>query len=584
VDTARIILLLDEDGQSAEDIQRFLKVSAFTFSVTHTADVEEGINYLKNRRPDIILLDSQIMRRGNFELFKEQSKRQNIPVILLGDLNSSEARRETELAGAADYLAKDKINLFQLQKAILNTLKMNETQASLDKSSARFNLAQDTWQHIIERSNIGVLVVNRANSILYASKIAYAILISNDELQDKLNSHLNYRQLEYEELLEIKGRNTGVRIKISEVDWFGEKANLFILDKLEVAEPEIDLLSREPLQSLLNSLSQAVLLTRDMLVVYANNSALKKLNLRRTEIEQVAITDIFEDIQDLKSDNSIKQLLNGHETVLSLKQADNTLKQVNAFVRPLTMGGVFYQMLSFEVAAAHTSTPEKGETGQYNTHSILELASHDLREPVRTILNYIQLVADNLQKEKYDIASEYTGYARAAADRMETLLSDLKTYISLNDYKYNPAKISTKLVVNDVLKQLKGKIDKSKAEINVADLPEIRADRELVERVFYHLIENAIKFQHKLRAPVIDIGFDKYDGKILFCVRDNGIGISKKYQDKIFELFERLNRVDEYAGNGLGLAVCKKIVEIHGGKIWVESLPGFGSSFYFTLS
>jgi signal transduction histidine kinase len=97
------------------------------------------------------------------------------------------------------------------------------------------------------------------------------------------------------------------------------------------------------------------------------------------------------------------------------------------------------------------------------------------------------------------------------------------------------------------------------------------------------LLDNALKFGKKGKKLVIDIGFDKFEGNVLFCVRDNGMGIPKKYQDKIFEPFERLNRVDEYPGNGLGLAICKKIIDMQKGKIWVESLPGFGSSFYFTL-
>jgi light-regulated signal transduction histidine kinase (bacteriophytochrome) len=117
----------------------------------------------------------------------------------------------------------------------------------------------------------------------------------------------------------------------------------------------------------------------------------------------------------------------------------------------------------------------------------------------------------------------------------------------------------------------------------LAELPEVSADRELLEKLFSQLIDNAIKFHKKDRTPIVDIGYDKYDGKVVFCVRDNGIGISKKYHQKIFDLFERLNRVDEFPGNGLGLAICKKIIELHGGEIWIESLPGFGSSFYFTL-
>lgn len=121
------------------------------------------------------------------------------------------------------------------------------------------------------------------------------------------------------------------------------------------------------------------------------------------------------------------------------------------------------------------------------------------------------------------------------------------------------------------------------AEVSFTELPDVSADRELVEKLLFQLIDNALKFRKKDKKPVIDIGYEKFEGNVIFCVRDNGIGISKKYYHKIFELFEKLNRVDEYPGNGLGLAISRKITELHGGEIWVESLPGSGSNFYFTL-
>jgi light-regulated signal transduction histidine kinase (bacteriophytochrome) len=253
----------------------------------------------------------------------------------------------------------------------------------------------------------------------------------------------------------------------------------------------------------------------------------------------------------------------------------------------MNLADEFYQLLTFEVVtdpAALNIPAGRSDGDNFSTDSVLHLASHDLREPVRTILNYIQLISDNLKNKKYDAASEYAGFAKSAADGMERLLSDLKVYLSLNEYKFTLGKVSMKLALADVLKQMKDKIEAAGAEINVAELPEVNADRELVEKLLVHLIDNALKFHKKNKKPVIDIGFDKYEGNFLFCVRDNGLGVSKKYQEKIFELFERLNRVDEYPGNGLGLAISKKIVEMHGGKIWVESLPGFGSSFYFMLS
>jgi light-regulated signal transduction histidine kinase (bacteriophytochrome) len=214
---------------------------------------------------------------------------------------------------------------------------------------------------------------------------------------------------------------------------------------------------------------------------------------------------------------------------------------------------------------------------------VLHLASHDLREPVRTILNYVQLISENLRTKRYEAASEYADFARDAAARMEKLLSDLKVFIGLNGYKFTPSKIQLKPVIIEALRPLKGKIEETGAEINVAELPDVNADRELVQKLIYQLVDNALKFRKKNKRLTVDIGFDKFEGNVIFCVRDNGIGISKKYYQLIFDAFERLNRVDEYPGNGLGLAICKKIVEMHGGEIWVESLPGSGSNFYFTL-
>ena len=138
-------------------------------------------------------------------------------------------------------------------------------------------------------------------------------------------------------------------------------------------------------------------------------------------------------------------------------------------------------------------------------------------------------------------------------------------------------------MIIEALRPLKRKIEETGAEINVAELPDVNADRELVQKLIFQLVDNAIKFRKKNKRLTVDIGFDKFEGNVIFCVRDNGIGISKKYYKLIFDAFERLNRVDEYPGNGLGLAICKKIVEMHGGEIWVESLPGSGSNFYFTL-
>ncbi len=127
-------------------------------------------------------------------------------------------------------------------------------------------------------------------------------------------------------------------------------------------------------------------------------------------------------------------------------------------------------------------------------------------------------------------------------------------------------------------------IEDAEIEVSVSELPDQIADKDMITILLKHLVGNAVKFRNKSRKAMIDIGHDKSDGQFIFCVRDNGIGISKKHHEEVFNLFQTLNDTNEYPGNGMGLAICKKIVDMHNGKIWVESLPGHGSNFYFKLN
>ena len=376
-----------------------------------------------------------------------------------------------------------------------------------------------------------------------------------------------------------------LKIRLSGIDWNGVAANLFIIDRSESNEDHTGLLVDESFVSLMNSLNENIILLRSERIAFANKAALKTLNLHADEAKGRQPIDFFEGFSS-NAKASIQSFVAEKVNNGMLKLADGTQHKVKLLSKPVNLSGEFYELLTFEteIGPQNQLMPKgRSDEDQFTSDSVLHLASHDLREPVRTILNYVQLISENLHKQKYDAATEYADFAKAAADRMEKLLSDFKVYIALNDYKPSPSKVSMKMAVADVLKQLKSTIAATGAELNVAELPDVTADRDMVEKLLLQLLDNALKFGKKGKKQVIDIGFDKFEGNILFCVRDNGMGIPKKYQDKIFEPFERLNRVDEYPGNGLGLAISKKIIDLHKGKLWVESLPGFGSSFYFTL-
>lgn len=211
------------------------------------------------------------------------------------------------------------------------------------------------------------------------------------------------------------------------------------------------------------------------------------------------------------------------------------------------------------------------------------VASHDLQEPLRMVSSYTKLL-EKRYKEKLDpSATEYINFAVEGASRMQLLIRGLLDYsrISSQGKEYQPVD-SNKILLN-VLKNLEFAIKDEDALIHFKNLPIITCDELQILQLFQNLINNAIKFKRPGTRPEIDISAEKIDNKYLFRVKDNGIGISEEFSEKIFQIFQRLHSRTEYPGTGIGLAVCKRIVERHGGKIWVESEPDKGAVFLFTL-
>lgn len=211
------------------------------------------------------------------------------------------------------------------------------------------------------------------------------------------------------------------------------------------------------------------------------------------------------------------------------------------------------------------------------------IASHDLQEPLRTITVYLQLLEDQC-REKLDASEKETiRFAVEAASRMNQLIDSLLTYSRFNRKVDDVKPVDLRSVLSAAVGNLEAPIKETGAVITHGDLPTITASETQLVQLFQNLLGNALKF-HGNKRPEIDVTAEQLDESgWRFRVHDNGIGIASQYQDKIFVLFKRLHKRDEYPGTGVGLAVCKKIVEYYGGKIWVESELGQGSSFFFTL-
>ncbi len=210
------------------------------------------------------------------------------------------------------------------------------------------------------------------------------------------------------------------------------------------------------------------------------------------------------------------------------------------------------------------------------------VASHDLQEPLRTVSSYVQLLATRYKNKLDKDANEFIDFAVDGSNRMRQLINSLLDYSRINRVKpFEMINLSD--VIADVLLDLKDQVTDTGALIKYDSLPEIYGDNVLIGQLFQNLIGNALKFRSDKR-PEISITYEKHNNQYLFAVKDNGIGMQKEYWDKIFIIFQRLNSREKYPGTGIGLSICKKIVERHGGKIWVESIPGKGSTFFFTLN
>ena len=210
------------------------------------------------------------------------------------------------------------------------------------------------------------------------------------------------------------------------------------------------------------------------------------------------------------------------------------------------------------------------------------VASHDLQEPLRMITGYTQLLAKRYGDKLDQDASEYINYAVEGAKRMQRLIHDLLDYSRVGTRGNEFAPADCQAIVTETLRTLQPAIQESAATVTYDSLPTVMGDESQLLQLFQNLIGNAIKYRGS-KPPVVQVSCKQEGEHWLFSVRDNGIGIDPKYAERIFVIFQRLHGRDQYAGTGIGLAVCKKIVERHGGKIWVESELGKGATFYFTI-
>lgn len=262
------------------------------------------------------------------------------------------------------------------------------------------------------------------------------------------------------------------------------------------------------------------------------------------------------------------------EQTVSLLSEKNWVTGFQCIVRDVT-----------ERVIAEIKLTEKSEKLKRSNEELEQFAyvtTHDLQEPLRTIANYVELFNKKYVNQVDSDADKYIKFIMNATETMQILIKELLDFSRIGKKPvFEP--VNCNEIINSIINEMQVAIKESNAKINISELPILKGNNTELRQLFRNLFSNALKFRKKGRVPEISISCEESSDEYVFAFKDNGIGIESQYLDRIFIIFQRLHNATEYSGTGIGLATCKKIVEMRGGKMWVESKPDEGSTFYFSM-
>lgn len=272
----------------------------------------------------------------------------------------------------------------------------------------------------------------------------------------------------------------------------------------------------------------------------------------------------------------VDEVLARIENHLSLRKLQKQLKEQNA---------LFQQEIMIRQQTEQALQKANQELAKSNAEleQFAYVTSHDLQAPLATIASYAQLLQQKYKSNLDNQANEYINYIVNGCSRMQNLIEDLLAYSRVGKNQKTFSIVDVNNIIDKACSNLQSTIHQNHATIIYHNLPTLMGDSSQLLQLFQNLIDNSIKYRRE-EPPKIEISVEPKENEYLFIVKDNGIGIDSKYFEKIFQIFQRLHSSQEYSGTGIGLAICQKIVELHGGRIWVESQLGEGTTFYFTIN
>jgi PAS domain S-box-containing protein len=602
-------LLVEDSEVDADLVLRALRKGDFEVSALVVQDESAFTEALGNHHPDIVLADYNLPNwKGMEALSVLRQKGLDIPMILvsgsLGDVNAVECIKQ----GVTDYVLKD--GLARLPSAVRRALqekRLREQRTEAEGALREQKCALD--QHAI------VATTDVRGKITYVNDKFCAISkYSRDELLGQNHRILNssYHAKEFFSQMYHVIANGQVwrdeirnRAKDGSIYWVDTtivpflgsdgKPCQYMAIRSDITERKRAEEVHEHLAAVVDS-SEDAIISKDLngTINAWNRGAEKIFGYTASEVVGKPMLMLFPPELVDEEPSILARIRNGQsidhfETVRIRK--DGTRIDVSATISPIrdSSGAIvgaskIARDITERKQAERQLAAQAEELARSNAdlEQFAYVASHDLQEPLRMVTTYTQLLSERYRGKLDENADKFLGYAGEGAQRMQVLIQDLLAFSRIGRNGYTSASVDCCAVMKEVLLTLDSAIQESGAIVTHAELPAVWADRTQVAQVFQNLIGNAIKFRGK-EPPAVSVRAEKTDQQWQFSVSDNGIGIAPEYAENIFVVFQRLHARTEYPGNGIGLAICKKIIEHYHGKIWLQSQAGSGSTFKFTL-
>ncbi len=604
-------LILEDNPDDLELVVYELRRAGFDLEWVHVDNKDDYRSHL-NSTFDIILADYalpqfdaaralQMLKQGEYD----------IPFIVVSGTIGEVVAVNMMKEGADDYLLKDR--LARLGEAVKRALKNKRMR--LDKEQAELSLreSEELYRTLVETAPEAVLTTDLDGNLTFVSQRTLHLFGYEhaDEILGK--SSLNFIAPQEHELAMENFSQAFETGEVERIEFtFLRKDGTTFIGELNAAllrddtgkprgfiSTAMDITDRIKTQEALrksekeyrnlvdNALVGVFKTSLEGQVLFANEAVADILDFDSAEelISEEAITRYRypEQWEQFLIEMQDKGQVENFELEVVTKKDRYKHVLMNATIEGDTISGMIMDITNLKQAErVLLLTMQELERSNEELEQFAFVASHDLQEPLRMVTNFLQLLEERYKNELDADADEFIAFAVDGASRMQRMIKDLLEYSRVGTQGQAFVPMDCEAVFMKVGENLKVTIEENAVSLTHDPLPLVMGDETQLGQLFQNLIVNAIKFRGD-QSPEIHVGVVQKDSKWVFSIKDNGIGIDPEFADRIFVIFQRLHPDGEYPGSGIGLSISKRIVERHGGRIWVESKPGRGSTFFFTI-